>query len=158
MNLEIFQHIDDVVELSEGKRDVYKLIAEEIKEYFDDHVFDQSKYTLNLIYRIKTVESIREKLLRNSYISKYKTDEEVLANFQAVSYTHLYFCIRGGQMHHRPRYANAMDFQVYFYGDTTPQERETARKLAAANALNYDAKSHAVTFLEGRNPQAEASL
>ena len=33
-----------------------------------------------------------------------------------------------------------------------------ARKLAAANALNYDAKSHAVTFLEGRNPQAEASL
>lgn len=82
MNLEIFQHIDDVVELFEGKRDVYKLIAEEIKEYFDDHVFDQSKYTLNLIYRIKTVESIREKLLRNSYISKYKTDEEVLANFQ----------------------------------------------------------------------------
>ena len=63
MNLEIFQHIDDVVELFEGKRDVYKLIAEEIKEYFDDHVFDQSKYTLNLIYRIKTVESIREKLL-----------------------------------------------------------------------------------------------
>ena len=62
MNLEIFQHIDDVVELFEGKRDVYKLIAEEIKEYFDDHVFDQSKYTLNLIYRIKTVESIREKL------------------------------------------------------------------------------------------------
>ena len=61
-------------------------------------------------------------------------------------------------MHHRPRYANKMDFQVYFYGDTTPQERETARKLAAANALNYDAKSHAVTFLEGRNPQAEASL
>ena len=56
MNLEIFQHIDDVVELFEGKRDVYKLIAEEIKEYFDDHVFDQSKYTLNLIYRIKTVE------------------------------------------------------------------------------------------------------
>ena len=45
-------------------------------------MFDQSKYTLNLIYRIKTVESIREKLLRNSYISKYKTDEEVLANFQ----------------------------------------------------------------------------
>ena len=77
---------------------------------------------------------------------------------RAISYIHPYFCIRGGQMHHRPRYANKMDFQVYFYGDTTPQERETARKLAAANALNYDAKSHAVTFLEGRNPQAEASL
>ena len=77
---------------------------------------------------------------------------------RAISYIHPYFCIRGGQMHHRPRYANAMDFQVYFYGDTTPQERETARKLAAANALNYDAKSHAVIFLEGRNPQAEASL
>lgn len=43
-------------------------------------------------------------------------------------------------------------------GDTTPQEPEMARKLAAANALNYDAKSHALTFLEGRNPQAEASL
>lgn len=35
---------------------------------------------------------------------------------RAISYIYPYFCIRRGQMHHRPRYANAMNFQVYFYG------------------------------------------
>jgi len=82
LNLEIFDYIDDIIELYDSKRDVYKLIAEEVKEYFENHVFQQSKYTLNLIYRIKSVESIREKLLRSSFISKYNTNEEILANFQ----------------------------------------------------------------------------
>ena len=39
MNLEIFRHIDDVIELYEGKRDIYKLIAEEIQEFFEKNVF-----------------------------------------------------------------------------------------------------------------------
>lgn len=82
MNLEIFAHIDDVVERFEEKRDIYKLIADEIKEYFETKVFTRSRYTLSLVYRIKSVDSIREKLLRNSYISAYGTVDEVMRHFQ----------------------------------------------------------------------------
>ena len=69
VNLEIFKHIDSVVEMFEQKRDVYKLIAEEIQEYFETAVFSKSRYSLSMVHRIKTSNSIREKLVRNSYIS-----------------------------------------------------------------------------------------
>lgn len=81
MNLEMFQYVDEIIEVYESKRDVYKLIADEIQSYFEKHVFDKSKYTFNIIYRLKTVNSIKEKLLRNSYISQYRSGERVLANF-----------------------------------------------------------------------------
>lgn len=81
MDLEIFKHIDDIVEAFDSKRDIYKLIAEEIQLFFERNVFNQSQYTLNMIYRIKSVDSIREKLVRNSYISKFRDGEAVLANF-----------------------------------------------------------------------------
>ena len=81
MNLEMFQYVDEIIEVYESKRDIYKLIADEIQGYFEKHVFDKSKYTFNIIYRLKTVESIKEKLLRNSYISQYRSGEKVLANF-----------------------------------------------------------------------------
>jgi len=82
MNLDIFKRIDECIELFESKRDVYKLIAEEIQDYFDNEVFNQSKYTLNLVYRIKSSDSIREKLVRHSYVSQYSSPEEILHNFQ----------------------------------------------------------------------------
>ena len=81
MDLEMFQYVDEIIEVYESKRDVYKLIADEIQSYFEKHVFDKSKYTFNIIYRLKTVDSIKEKLLRNSYISQYRSGERVLANF-----------------------------------------------------------------------------
>ena len=81
MNLEMFQYVDEIIEVYESKREVYKLIADEIQSYFEKHVFDKSKYTFNIIYRLKTVDSIREKLLRNSYIAQYRNGERVLANF-----------------------------------------------------------------------------
>ena len=82
MNLEIFRHIDDVIELYESKRDIYKLIAEEIQEFFEKNVFSNSKYTLNMIYRLKSIESIREKLVRNNYLSQADSVEDVMSIFQ----------------------------------------------------------------------------
>lgn len=82
MNLEIFRHIDEVIDLFESKHDIYKLIADEILEHFEQNIFTMSKYTLSMIYRIKTVESIREKLVRNNYISQSESVAAVLANFQ----------------------------------------------------------------------------
>ena len=82
MNLEMFKYIDDIIDLYESKRDMYKLIMEEIVTFFEDSVFSESRYTLNMASRLKSADSIREKLLRNSYISKYRDVDTILENFQ----------------------------------------------------------------------------
>ena len=80
--LEIFKYIDDVIDIYESKREIYKLISEEIQSFFEKSVFTESEYSLNMTYRLKTPASIREKLLRNSYISKYRDVNTVFQNFQ----------------------------------------------------------------------------
>ena len=82
MNLEMFKYIDDIIDLYESKRDMYKLIMEEIVTFFEDSVFSESRYTLNMASRLKSADSIREKLLRNNYISKYRDVDTILENFQ----------------------------------------------------------------------------
>ena len=60
MDLEIFEYIDAVLEQYRKKKDVYKLIAEEIKEYFESELFAGSDYALGVVYRIKSEKSVRE--------------------------------------------------------------------------------------------------
>ena len=84
MDLEIFEYIDSVLELYRKKKDIYKLIAEEIKEYFEAELFAGSDYALGVVYRIKSEKSVREKLIRNGYIDQYDAPEELLARFQDI--------------------------------------------------------------------------
>ena len=53
MELGIFNHIGEVLDLYNTKKDSYKLIAEEIRDYFDKYIFPESEYELQMIYRIK---------------------------------------------------------------------------------------------------------
>lgn len=67
---------------------------------------------------------------------------------RSISYIHPYFVTRNGEMHHRRRYENRMNVKVWFYGeDITENERETAEKLAKANAINLDCNIGSITFL-----------
>ncbi len=84
MDLEIFEHIGDVLDVYESKKDVYKLIAEDVEDFFEKTVFPESEYEFSMVYRIKTAESIREKLIRNNYIIKKGKSEEILAAFQDI--------------------------------------------------------------------------
>lgn len=84
MDLEIFEYIDSVLELYRKKKDVYKLIAEEVKEFFEGELLAGSDYALGMVYRIKSEKSMREKLIRNGYIDKGDTPEELLARFQDI--------------------------------------------------------------------------
>ena len=63
MHLEMFKYIDDIIDLYESKRDMFKLITEEIVSFFEDTVFTESRYTLSMASRLKSSDSIREKLL-----------------------------------------------------------------------------------------------
>lgn len=55
-----------------------------------------------------------------------------------------WFRIIGGEMHHVPRYGQKITLVWHLYGDNSEAERETALRLAAANARNMHAASHAV--------------
>lgn len=67
---------------------------------------------------------------------------------RAIYYIHPNFCIRNGEMHHKRRYDNIIKISAHFYGEnTTEAEKETARKLIKANAVNYDGEVGEITFL-----------
>lgn len=66
---------------------------------------------------------------------------------RAISYIHPDFVLRGGEMHHKRRYQNVITLSAYFYGEAvTEAEKETARKLLAANADNYDGRVKNIYF------------
>lgn len=66
---------------------------------------------------------------------------------RAISYIHPDFVLRGGEMHHKRRYGNVISLSAYFYGEAvTEMEKETARKLIAANADNYDGRIKSIRF------------
>ena len=84
MDLEIFECISEVLEEYEAKKDIYKLIAEEVKDFFEKSVFSESRYELSLIYRIKSASSIREKLIRNNYEVQRNRADKLLARMQDI--------------------------------------------------------------------------
>ena len=68
---------------------------------------------------------------------------------RSISYVSPFFEIRRGEMHHRPRYANKLTLSALFYGENiTDAEKETARGLVRANALNLNGQIGSVCFME----------
>lgn len=62
-------------------------------------------------------------------------------------------------MHHKRRYDNSIIMKVYFYGEAiSEQEKETARNLTKANAVNYDGLVQKVVFLKSRDELRGMSL
>ena len=68
---------------------------------------------------------------------------------RSISYVLRFFEIREGEMHHRKRYDNQFLMRVIFYGsDITEEEKETAKELVKANAVNLHGKVKEVLFVE----------
>lgn len=67
---------------------------------------------------------------------------------RSISYLHPDFIIKNGEMHHRRRYENHIDIQVWFYGENiTEKEKQTAQKLVTANSINFDCNVGRVSFV-----------
>lgn len=75
MKLELFKYIDDVLDLFEYHRQELVSINKEVRNYFSDVLKDDER-ALNLSARIKTPQSLREKLIRRNYYIKYPTPFE----------------------------------------------------------------------------------
>lgn len=66
---------------------------------------------------------------------------------RSIPYIHPYFVTKNGEMHHRRRYKNHVDMQIWFYGENiTEKEEETAKKLVEANAINLDFDISNISF------------
>jgi multimeric flavodoxin WrbA len=67
---------------------------------------------------------------------------------RSVPYLLPYFVTKNGETHHKRRYDNAITLTVHFYGAIPEKEKETARKLVAANGLNHSARQAEVYFYD----------
>lgn len=65
---------------------------------------------------------------------------------RSIGYLLPYFRIIEGEMHHEMRYNNPFKFSVCFYGHCDDDEKNIARRLIRANAINFGAKSSSVSF------------
>jgi multimeric flavodoxin WrbA len=68
---------------------------------------------------------------------------------RCIGYLMPFFRIVDGEMHHTLRYDHSLDIHYIFYGpNIMEREKETARRLVAANALNLGAKNSSASFYQ----------
>lgn len=79
MKLELFDFIDETLALIEKKSDMLNKVAGELEKFFNDSFFIKDHF-LNVNYRIKSQESLREKILRYNFYLKYETPENLIHN------------------------------------------------------------------------------
>ncbi len=79
MKLELFDFIDETLNMIEEKKEGINEVADKL-EYFFTESFSINDYFLNVNSRIKSEESLREKILRDNFFIKYKTSENLINN------------------------------------------------------------------------------
>ena len=70
MKLELFNYIDDVMDLFDYHKIELAGVNKELKKYFTDLFLDDDRLT-NITTRIKTQESLREKLIRRNFFMRF---------------------------------------------------------------------------------------
>lgn len=66
-----------------------------------------------------------------------------------IPYVLPYFRIINGEMHHKMRYKHSFKLTVLFYGECDLEEKQIAKSLVNANAVNFGAESCGVKFFDG---------
>ena len=82
--MDIFKYVDEAVEFYRKIEYKYVETARQLKKMLEELVVANSEFTLSVSYRVKEPDSIREKLIRNSYYRFNTTKQEILANVQDI--------------------------------------------------------------------------
>ena len=79
MQLEIFDFIEETMEMLREKKTMLRESSKEILHFFEDHFlpFDN---VINVSSRIKSPKSLKEKILRQDFYLKYRTPENLIRN------------------------------------------------------------------------------
>lgn len=67
---------------------------------------------------------------------------------RSIGYILPYFRIVDGEMHHQLRYKHSFKLSVYFYGKCDDDEKNLAKRLVKANAVNLGAENYEVNFYD----------
>ena len=70
MKLELFNYIDDVMDLFDYHKIELAGVNKELKKYFTELLIDDDRLT-NITTRMKTQESLREKLIRRNFFMRF---------------------------------------------------------------------------------------
>lgn len=79
MKLELFDFIDKTLTLIDERKESIEIVADSLEKFFKDSFFIKDHF-VNVNYRIKSAESLREKILRYNFYLKYETPENLLDN------------------------------------------------------------------------------
>lgn len=80
MELGMFNFIEQSGEYLEGSRESLEVACRDIEVYFQEILLSSNEGYLNVNSRIKSISSLKEKILRNNYYKKYKSLEELFSN------------------------------------------------------------------------------
>lgn len=80
MRLSIFDTIDSTLTLLDERNELYHELEQQLKEYLYAIFSDDSEMIVDIFSRVKTRESLREKIIRNRFYINYKSSEEILDN------------------------------------------------------------------------------
>ncbi len=79
VKLELFKFIEDSLRLIEDNNEVLERVAGELENFFTNSFFIND-YFLNVNYRIKSPESLKEKILRHNMYMTYSSPEDLVDN------------------------------------------------------------------------------
>ena len=80
MELSLFHFIDETVELFTCRMKIYEEAEKHVKALIRDILSERRESIVSVNSRIKTVDSLKEKLIRNRFYLEYATAEEALDN------------------------------------------------------------------------------
>ncbi|RVU55192.1 GTP pyrophosphokinase [Anaerosphaera multitolerans] len=79
MKLELFDFIDNTLELLQNYNPVLENISEKSIKFIKE-LFSDDENFLNISFRIKSQKSLREKIIKNDFYFKYENPEDVILN------------------------------------------------------------------------------
>ena len=80
MELEIFDFIEEVIKSLEKVNDELQDEAKDLETYFQQLLESSNDGGIKVSSRVKSPDSLREKIIRNDYYKKYESSEEVISN------------------------------------------------------------------------------
>lgn len=84
MRLALFDKIDDTLALLRKRKEDYQQIRKEVKYILLDVLHDESNMIMDISSRVKTEESLKEKLIRNRFYINYENSEEILNHLSDI--------------------------------------------------------------------------
>lgn len=80
MELKMFQFIDDSILYFKDIESNLNTLCDEIEHYFENMLMQEDQGVLNINSRVKSIDSLKEKIIRNNYYKKYNNVEELFYN------------------------------------------------------------------------------